>query len=316
VTLIEWPVTTDTFDTRADYSVDVDALYIFGQSAEERSHFEDAWKTAQGCEFMQLEEAIDELQVRQVPDGEPVSLRSEKQLGELLASGAGRLVVIDITGLSHHVWAPLLQTALSVASDVDVVYVEPGEYRFSDVPRAGEVFDLSSRIRGISPLPGFARLARRFDQDSIFVPLLGFEGARLQYVMEQVQPAGGQTFPIVGVPGFRPEYPFYTFEGNEPGLTSVWKDVRLAAANCPFELFAVLTELADRYETAALKVAPIGTKPHAVGAILHALAHPDRVELVYDHPERKPGRTEGEFRTLVYHASIFMRSASSAPVAP
>jgi hypothetical protein len=132
--------------------------------------------------------------------------------------------------------------------------------------------------------------------------------------MEQVQPAGGQTFPVVGVPGFRPEYPFYTFEGNQPGLTTIWKDIRLAAANCPFELFAVLTELGERYGGAALKVAPIGTKPHAVGAILHALAYPDRVELIYDHPVRKPGRTEGEFRTLVYHASVFMRLAGSAPV--
>ena len=50
-----------------------------------------------------------------------------------------------------------------------------------------------------------------------------------------------------------------------------------------------------------LKVAAIGTKPHSIGAVLQAIAHPERIELVYDHPIRKAGRTEGEYRTLLYH---------------
>ena len=138
------------------------------------------------------------------------------------------------------------------------------------------------------------------------MPLLGFEGARFQYVMDQVQPLGGRTYPVVGVPGFRPEYPFYTYEGNEPPLRTTWKDVRVATANRPFELYEILDELAAWLGGSVLKVAPIGTKPHAIGAVLQAIAHPDRIELVYDHPVRKAGRTEGEFRTLVYHVSAFM----------
>lgn len=304
--MFDWPLPTETFKSRADYSVSADALYVFGQSEEERSHFADDWKNAQQCDFLQLSESADGLEVSSVPDGALVPLRSERHVGTLLAASEGRPLVIDVTGLSHHVWAPLLQVGLEIAERVDVVYVEPGDYRFSDVPRVGEVFDLSERIAGISPLPGFARLGRQFDGDSIFVPLLGFEGARFQFVLDQVQPSGGRTFPVVGVPGFRPEYPFYTYEGNEPPLRGTWKDVRLASANCPFELFLILDDLFDGVPEPVMKVAPIGTKPHSVGAVLQAIVYPDRVELVYDHPVRKPGRTEGEFRTLVYHVSLFV----------
>lgn len=303
---LDEPIPTHIFDSRGDFQTPNDSVYIFGQSSEERSHFSDEWRANQTCQFLQLGEELPDLRVRVLPEGSDVALRSESQIEQLIRTYDGLRIQIDITGLSHHVWAPILQSALTNGFAVDVVYVEPGEYRFSDIPRAGEVFDLSERIQGISPLPGFARLGRRFDRDFAFVPLLGFEGARFQYVLEQVQPAGAQTFPVIGVPGFRPEYPFYAYEGNEPPLRTAWKDVLVAAANCPFELYDVLDGLATRLDGAVMKVAPIGTKPHSVGAVLQAIAHPDRVELVYDHPVRKPGRTEGEFRTLVYHVSVFM----------
>ena len=50
-----------------------------------------------------------------------------------------------------------------------------------------------------------------------------------------------------------------------------------------------------------MKIAMVGTKPHALGAVLFALTNPARAELIYDHPIRKPGRTGGSDRLLVYH---------------
>jgi hypothetical protein len=52
-----------------------------------------------------------------------------------------------------------------------------------------------------------------------------------------------------------------------------------------------------------LQIAPIGTKPHALGAVLFCLSRPRSVELVYDHPIRKLGRTTGASRLLVYDVS-------------
>ncbi len=215
-----------------------------------------------------------------------------------------------MTGLGHHVWAPLVRAALSIVEHLAVVYVEPSDYTFSRTPTEGEIFDLSERITGIAPIPGFASLSNRDDEEVCFVPLLGFEGARFAYVLEEVEPPGDRIIPVVGVPGFRPEYPFHTYLGNRLPLlrSQAWRNIRFAIANCPFALYYQLEEIAAVYPRSVMKVAPIGTKPHALGAILYAIARPGRVEVVYDHPIRKATRTAGSARLLVYHVSSFLSS--------
>ena len=308
-TLIDRPTPTDLYLTRRDFAPEANSAYLYGQSVEERSHFSDSWRQSLAdVQFVRLTEDRDgAYYIAADPGPTLIPLRSERLVADFLRTFSGQLVYLDITGLSHHVWAPLLKACLALAIVVRVIYVEPSDFRFSEIPREGEIFDLSERIRGIAPIPGFARLRTAFDIDHVFVPLLGFEGARLQFVLEQVQPPGEQTCPCIGVPGFRPEYPFYTYEGNRrPLLTgALWRSVRFASANCPFEMFYLLSEIWQSYGRKPLKVAPIGTKPHALGAVLFACAYPNRTELVYDHPIRKPGRTEGESRVLVYHVSTF-----------
>jgi hypothetical protein len=110
---------------------------------------------------------------------------------------------------------------------------------------------------------------------------------------------------VVGVPGFRPEYPFHTYLGNRRVLhdTGAWQRVEFVAASCPFGVFYLLERLGSENPKAVLRVAPIGTKPHAVGAVLFKLTSAQPVELVYDHPIRKPERTSGTDRLHVYHVS-------------
>src|SRR5205823_2858744 len=116
-------------------------------------------------------------------------------------------IYLDITGLAHHVWAPLLRAGLDAGKRVWAVYVEPGEYTRTATPTEGTIFDLSEKISGIAPIPGFASLGRSPDSDDgLFIPLLGFEGTRLIHVSEHVQATSDATVPIVGVPGFRAEY--------------------------------------------------------------------------------------------------------------
>ena len=192
------------------------------------------------------------------------------------------------------------------------IYVEPVDYRFSASPKEGEIFDLSERIAGISPIPGFASL-REPKEEVSFIPLLGFEGARLSYLIEQVQPPGERILPVIGVPGFRPEYPFFTYQGNQLPMTSThaWHNVRFAIANCPVSVYYVLEDIAAEHPGNFLKIAPIGTKPHALGAVLYKIVNSTSVELIYDHPIRKAKRTKGSSRLLVYHLSSFV-----SPVSP
>ena len=146
------------------------------------------------------------------------------------------------------------------------------------------------------------------DDRALFVPLLGFEGARLTFMTEHVLPEREHVWPVIGVPGFRPEYPFYSFLGNSLPLreSGAWHSVRFAAANCPFSLYYVLAELSNENPGRFLRVAPIGTKPHAVGAVLYYLTHEATVEILYDHPVPDAGSTVGVSRMCVYDLSGFL----------
>jgi hypothetical protein len=302
------PLLTDVASV-AQFLPEAGAAYVFGESPEERSEHVRSWEPrATDVEFVRIVEQ-ETTRFSFVKDGaQTASLRSAVQMQGFWSLLRQTAVYLDITGLGHHVWAPLLKAALETRKRVMVVYVEPYDYRFSATPTEGEIFDLSERISGIAPLPGFASLADRREEDVCFVPLLGFEGTRFAYVLEQVQPPGQKIFPVVGIPGFRVEYPFYSYHGNRSPLrdSRAWHNVRFAMANCPFSLFYLLQDIAKDHPQDLLKVAPIGTKPHALGAVLYYLARPDAVELIYDHPVRKATRTTGAARLLVYHVSVLL----------
>ncbi|WP_147451334.1 hypothetical protein [Corallococcus llansteffanensis] len=301
------PALTETFRGLTDFVPSAGSAYVFGSSGEARSAHGLDWEhRAQGVKFVPIvSQDAASIAVKLGEETSPaISLRSVRALDAFWGSLATSVVYLDITGLGHHVWAPLLRTALSGGRTVRVVYVEPTDYRYSLTPTEGDIFDLSERISGIAPLPGFASLAGPRD-DVVFVPLLGFEGTRLQYVFEQVQPPGNKTVPLVGVPGFRPEYPFHTLYGNRAKLleTRAWRNMEFARANCPFSAMYALSDIAARWPKDAIKIAPIGTKPHALGAVLFYLTTTRTVELVYDHPIRKKERTIGAASVFVYHVS-------------
>lgn len=304
------PLPTRIADRARDFRPEPGSVYVFGRSIEDRSAHVDEWRgSSPDVELVVLDEfGPSEFSYGRGSGRARVGLRSLDQLTKFWTSLASATRYLDITGLPHHVWAPLLRAGLEAGGLLRAVYAEPIEYRFQSAPRPEEIFDLSERIEGVSPIPGFASLTDERDESaSVFVPLLGFEGARFQYLLEEVQPPGEKVVPIIGVPGFRPEYPFYTYQGNRLALweSGAWRNVRFAIANCPFSLFYALEDISRDYSGDRLKVAPIGTKPHALGAVLFVISSAEPVELVYDHPIRKAKRTEGSARILVYDVSRF-----------
>jgi hypothetical protein len=160
------------------------------------------------------------------------------------------------------------------------------------------------------PVPSFVRLSTRRGARTLVIPLLGFEGTRFRYMYETLQPEGTNIFPFIGVPGFKPEYPFHTYQGNANTLedTRAWENVVFLDAACPFSVASELECLQQRWPDAFLQVALIGTKPHALGAALSAIGN-SNVELVHDHPVRKPTRTTGSARCHIYHISKYLLSS-------
>lgn len=313
------PVLTETYPLAERFRPLEGSLYIYGTSPEDRSQHVASWRGATtNLTFVEIcSETSTSFKV--VGKDGDFLLRSSSGLSPLFEGQAASRIYLDITGLTHSVWASLLRAALVARREVVVVYVEPNEYSRSESPVEGQIYDLSARITGIAPLPGFAVLSSS-SSDALFVPLLGFEGTRLRHLIEQVQPAPERIYPVIGLPGFKTWYVFETYAGNRAALeeTGAWQSVRYASANCPFSCFYLLTELARESPMSSMKIAMIGTKPHALGAVLFALTSPSRAELIYDHPIRKPGRTDGTDRLLVYHVGAIasgIAAVGSASVA-
>jgi hypothetical protein len=304
---------TDIYDPASLFLPEPNALYLFGTSVEERSFQDGRWRrTAKSVTFCELRQEVDDPNTVTTDQFGTFGLRSERQLADFFVQAAPRSVYLDVTGLSHSVWAPVLKAALNLPFTTRVVYREPAHYNWSASPTEGQIFDLSTEITGIAPLPGFALLSRPTDKGT-FIPLLGFEGARFAYVLEQIQPVGASTFPVIGVPGFRPEFAFHAFLGNRAPLkeSGSWRNIRFAEANDPFSAYYALEEIVALNPSDLVRIAPVGTKPHAIAAVLLALSAPRHVELVYDHPIRKPKRTMGIARALVYEVSPFSPSTLS-----
>ncbi len=303
----ERPLFTRVYGTLEEFAPEGGSIYLYAETTEERSVHGDEWEArCEGVRFISIIEANPGAVSFRLTDGatSEFSLRAPRGLRDFFDGFEEGIVYLDITGLSHHVWAPLLRAILSAGRRLDCVYVEPESYTRTSVPTDSDIFDLSERIDGISPIPGFASLSSA-TESAVLVTLLGFEGARFQYVIEQVEPRPGKVIPIIGAPGFRLEYPQTTFLANRASLleTRAWENVKFSRANCPFSVFWTLEDVAARWPSASIQIAPIGTKPHALGAVLFYLCSRRIVELIYDHPIRRPNRTSGKSRVLVYGVS-------------
>lgn len=313
MTLLDEPLLTREVD-RAAFVPEGAGSYIHALSQEARSQLDPAWVAGLRPPPVLVEVAEnddDSISFTRGGDAERIDLLDRKGLRSFL-EGLTSPIYLDYTGFTHRAWAPLVRAGCEAAlTKFFLVYVEPRSYTRSATPAPGSIYDLSQKVAGIRPLPGFASLARRAREPSVcFVPMLGFEGTRLGHLLGEVDPAPEKTVPVVGLPGFRIEYPYSTYLGNRDHLEAnfMHRRVRYAKANCPFDAFHILHKILLDHPKDLVQVAPIGTKPHALAAVLFALARPDRVELIYDNPVRKDKRTEGEARVCVYDVGLFLQS--------
>ena len=303
------PTFTSFAANLGDISLVAGSLYICGHSTEERTHHTQGWEQLRSHVTFAYVRAESTFSAAFTIGGrsESVALRSERELNRFLVEPKYSAIYIDITGIEHHIWVPVLRVIRRNMLCAYGLYVEPGDYQFSSSPTETSVFDLTEKTLGLSPLPGCLSLRIEGSEDALFVPLLGFEGTRLSYMLDAVDPDLDRIFPIVGVPGFQPEYPFHSYLGNRGPLTQTgaWRNVQYAAANCPFSVYYTLSMLAQRSEFGFLQIAMIGTKPHAFGAVLYYLDNLPKTELLYDHPVRAPGRSVGVSRVCIYDLSFF-----------
>ncbi|MBB3261883.1 hypothetical protein F4827_006756 [Paraburkholderia bannensis] len=294
---------TETIAALKEQHLAENAIYVFGAFSEEHRLQQAIWRQMQDKRPGQCVQIVEQLETSiryRTGEGEAsVGLSDNKGLQRLLESPA---VYVDITGLNHSVWAALMRVLLTACPAIYFVYTEPGAYKEHESPSSSSLFDLTSTFGGVSPLPGMANLAGP-DRDvkSVLVPFLGFESARARHIALDFDPQP-RIMPIVGLPGFKTDYPQITIATNEEFLNDAraFDHIRYARASCPFEAYSALFEIHRDNPGSFLHIAPTGTKPHALGAVWYALDHPRDTEIIYDHPIRKGKRTTGVGPTHIY----------------
>lgn len=221
------------------------------------------------------------------------------------------IVYLDVSGMSNRVSSSFINYFMTHKDkELYVIYVEPESYTLEAFKKLGPDHDLSESIDGIDALPGLASIfPEDADEDIKFIPILGFEGGRFTYLLDQLATVNMDITPIVGVPGYRIEYPFESLWGNRRALkdTGSWMNIKFAAANSIVDIFLQLDNIEKHSEGFKLRIAPIGTKPHAIGAIVFAFLHQDNVELIYDNPKREMDRTKGIGRILICNVTKLIR---------
>lgn len=276
------------------------SLYIHAHDPEDRSLYCAEQLRANNANTFFVEVSRTDDDIMHTADTEAAyPLNSGKAIKSFFDFYSRDVVYIEVTGMSCRVATPLMNYAITTGKTVYIVYTEPAEYKLNEFRRVGLNKDLSERVDGVSPLPGLISLIPD-DTPKLFVALLGFEGGRFSSLVQDYNPVKEKITPVVGVPGYRMDYPYVSYWGNhfQMSKTDCWKNVKFAGANSIVDAYMLLKQIAFDNRNQEMVVAPIGTKPHAIGAILYALKHPDKVELLYDNPKRSVHRTHGIGKVL------------------
>lgn len=220
-----------------------------------------------------------------------------------LATRSMKSVLLEATTLGFPEVLLLCRAAkeCSIAS-IDFLYVEPRDYSAPNCSRVlhRRDFQLSDEIAGYAAIPGCAFLLDENHQQVVF--FCGYEGERLDQAFESLNLAPDRCSVVLGVPAFRAGWEMNTFANVLPVLRdrSISGGIEFCGADNPAAAYGLLERhYKTKREEDRMFVAPIGTKPHGIGAALFATEHDD-VGIIYDHPRRLTKRTNMQTRWHVY----------------
>lgn len=218
-------------------------------------------------------------------------------------------ICIDITCLQQPILFLLIKLLLSDVKPKKLyaAYTEPKRYKkLQHLGSEDEEFELYERIVGCNySVPGFAKINRE-DKELLVAPF-GFERQRLISIYESVEPKGG-LIPILGFPSFVPGWNLTALYMNYKVLADSESEqkIRYCEASSPFGVYKLLEELYEIYSgDFKILLAPLGTRPHSLGAAIFATKH-RQCHLIYDFPVEKTFRSEDILKANMYHLSNFL----------
>jgi len=165
-------------------------------------------------------------------------------------------------------------------SQLHVFYTEPKTYEFPN--------GLYSKFRtctgplSIIEMPGYAGFEERGSKRKLIV-LLGFDGDVTKEIYEDV--AALDTELVNGFPSYIPKFKDISLIMNEKIVCNNNSHVKYAKANNPFDIYNLLLKIKNNSNNSFINIAPLGTKPMALGACLFSLHYPE-VRIIYPLPEK------------------------------
>ncbi len=239
------------------------------------------------------------------------AFRANGELEDLALQYKASSIVIDATTLDFAEIALLLYAYTFSARKprVGFLYVEPKEYvrRVLEEPAVnGTVFDLSDGFSTLSIPPFAAMLSGQ--HKAHLVAFLGFEGGRLTRALAADDGQFVRKVSVIfGIPPFQATWDLEAFMANSRLLSNQDVAVKFCGANNPkaaYELLVTAHGAITAYsECNRLMVSPFGTKPMAIGAALYC-ATQKQSRVLFDHPQRKKGRTAGVHCTHWYEVDL------------
>lgn len=127
--------------------------------------------------------------------------------------------------------------------------------------------------------------------------LLGYEGDRFSDAMDVMQLKPDQVSLVFGVPSYKLNWERNSYAGNIKVIEDNHLNDRFVfcGANNPLSVHREVSEIRKFHNNSQFYIAPIGTKPQAIGCIPIVSQHNSEkiTGVLWDHPKRKKGRTKG-----------------------
>ncbi len=161
-------------------------------------------------------------------------------------------------------------------------YTEPKSYSF---PKGlFSAFRTSSGPLSIIEIPGYSGQESRGAKRKLII-LLGFDGDLSKEINEDVSPYENDIIVVNGFPSYTSKLKDISLIANEKLVSDQNINVAYARANNPFEIYNLLSQIKSQEQpNTFINIAPLGSKPMALGACLFALHNPD-VRIVYPLPD-------------------------------
>ncbi len=202
-------------------------------------------------------------------------------------------VILEATTLGFAELFCVVQCLISLKTEsLKIIYTEPESY----VPPEQDGSNrLSELIPGFHPIPhAVIDLTSQEVEAGVF--FLGYESERIERALEDFQMIASKQIKLVfGLPAFKPGW---ELNAIVPHL-SILKahsafEVAYCCASDPGSAFDALEKTRKSLSLGhKMFVSPIGPKPCGVASAIFASLYPEQVGLLFDHPKRKPKRTDG-----------------------